>query len=203
MFVVGVTGGIGSGKTAATDHFQTLGITVVDADLASRAVVEPGRPALAKIKAHFGPDVIDTDGTLNRRTLRTIVFSHPEERHWLEALTHPLIAQEIKDQISASHSPYTILVSPLLLEGNQRTLVDRVLVIDAPESDQITRTIARDQTNKAGVEAIMTAQLPRSERLACADDIIVNDKSLADLQQTIEQIHHTYLQLAQDKSNES
>ena len=122
MLVIGVTGGIGSGKTAATDHFRSLGITVVDADLASRVIVEPGRPALKAIEEHFGASVIAADGTLDRRALREIVFTKPEERKWLEQLTHPLIGQEIASQIQNSESEYTILASPLLLESSQHHL---------------------------------------------------------------------------------
>lgn len=196
MFVVGVTGGIGSGKTAATDHFQTLGITVVDADLASRVIVEPGREALIQIEEHFGNQVIAEDSTLNRRALREIVFNQPEERKWLEQLTHPLIAQEILSQIHASQSPYTILASPLLLESSQAKMTQRVLLIDVPESLQIQRTTARDDTTEAGVKAIMQAQMSRDERRARADDIIVNAQDLDYLFDQVEEHHQKYLQLA-------
>lgn len=196
MLVIGVTGGIGSGKTAATDHFKALGITVVDADLASRVVVEPGRPALQAIAEHFGAGVIAEDGTLNRRALREIVFANPDERIWLERLTHPLIAQEILQQIQASQSPYTILASPLLLESSQSRLAQRVLVIDVPEELQIARTTSRDNTNAEGVKAIIAAQMKRQDRLAKADDIIVNDKSLAELYAAVEALHQKYLEMA-------
>lgn len=196
MFVVGVTGGIGSGKTAATDRFQALGIKVVDADLASRVVVEPGRPALQVIAGHFGPGVIADDGTLNRRALREIVFAQPEERQWLERLTHPLIAQEILHQIQSSTSPYTILASPLLLESGQWRMAQRVLVIDVPEAVQIVRTTARDKTDDAGVKAIIAAQMQRQDRLAKADDLIVNDGSLAELHAAVDRLHCRYLELA-------
>jgi len=195
-FVVGVTGGIGSGKTAATDRFQSLGITVVDADLASRVVVESGRPALKAIEGHFGSGVIAPDGQLDRRALREIVFADPDERKWLERLTHPLIAQEILSQIQSSTSPYTILVSPLLLEGNQHQMVDRILVIDVPQDIQINRTIRRDTTTEAGVKAIIAAQMQRQQRCDKADDIIVNDKDLASLHEAIDRLHTTYLDMA-------
>ena len=196
MLVVGVTGGIGSGKTAATDRFQALGITVVDADLASRIVVEPGRPALKAIEEHFGSGVINPDGSLDRRALRDIVFSNPDERKWLERLTHPLIAEEILRQIQASTSPYTILASPLLLESGQSRMAQRVLVIDVPEAIQIARTSSRDNTPPDSVKAIIAAQMPRNERLAKADDVIVNDDSLEALHKAVDQLHQTYLQLA-------
>ena len=196
MLVIGVTGGIGSGKTAATDHFQSLGITVVDADLASRVIVEPGRPALKAIEEHFGASVIAGDGTLDRRALREIVFAKPEERKWLEQLTHPLIGQEIASQIQNSKSEYTILASPLLLESSQHHLAKRVLVTDVPESVQVERTITRDNTTEDGVKAIIAAQMKRQDRLAKADDVIVNDQDLAHLQQEVEKLHQTYLEMA-------
>lgn len=196
MLVVGVTGGIGSGKTAATDRFQALGITVVDADLASRVVVEPGRPALKAIQEHFGKEVIADDGTLNRRALRDIVFANPEERKWLERLTHPLIAQEIVSQIQASQSPYTILASPLLLESGQSRMAQRVLVIDVPEDVQIARTATRDNTDAKSVKAIIAAQMKRADRLAKADDVIVNDRSLEALHQAVDSLHQQYLEMA-------
>lgn len=200
MLVVGVTGGIGSGKTAATDRFQALGIKVVDADLASRIVVEPGRPALLAIAEHFGAGVISADGSLDRHALRTIVFAHPEERRWLEQLTHPLIAQEILHQLQSSTSAYTVLASPLLLESGQARMAQRVLVIDVPEDLQIARTTRRDNTDAAGVQAIIAAQMPRAERLASADDIIVNDGTLEDLHRAVDQLHQHYLQLAKSGS---
>ena len=198
MFVIGVTGGIGSGKTAATDRFQTHGITVVDADLASRVIVEPGRPALEAIAEHFGDGVIAADGSLDRRALREILFADPEQRKWLERLTHPLIGQEILSQIKASVSPYTILASPLLLEGNQHEMTQRVLVVDVPESLQIERTINRDNTDEAGVKAIIAAQMPRQKRLDKADDVIVNDQDLDHLHQQVDRLHQHYLELVQN-----
>ncbi len=196
MLVIGVTGGIGSGKTAATDRFQTLGIKVVDADLASRVVVEPGRPALKAIEEHFGSGVIAADGTLDRRALREIVFANPDERKWLERLTHPLIAQEIVQQIQSSTSPYTILASPLLLESGQSRMAQRVLVIDVPEAVQIARTANRDNTTEAGVKAIIAAQMKREDRLTKADDVIVNDQSLEALHAAVDKLHQHYLELA-------
>lgn len=203
MLVVGVTGGIGSGKTAATDRFQALGIKVVDADLASRVVVEPGRPALQAIAEHFGPGVISEDGSLNRRALREIVFAHPDERKWLERLTHPLIAQEILQQIQSSTSPYTILASPLLLESGQSRMAQRVLVIDVPEDVQIARTTSRDNTDVAGVKAIIAAQMKREDRVAKADDVIVNDQSLQALHHAVDRLHQHYLELARTLEQKS
>lgn len=196
MLVIGLTGGIGSGKTAATDRFKTHGITVVDADIVARQVVEPGTLALAKIREHFGTQVITSDGQLNRRALREIVFAHPEERKWLEELTHPLIGQEIFRQLHASQSPYTLLVSPLLFESGQSRMTSRVVLVDAPIESQINRTVARDNTTEAGARAIVEAQMPREQRISKADDIIINDQDLPHLYQQVDALHVKYLDLA-------
>ena len=193
--VIGVTGGIGSGKTAVTDRFQSHGITVVDADLASRVIVEPGRPALTEIEAHFGAGVIAEDKTLDRRALRDIVFNNPDERKWLEQLTHPLIGQEIIAQLQASRSAYTILVSPLLLESAQHQMAQRILVVDVPVEVQIARTVNRDDTTEEGVRAIIKVQMDRDTRLNKADDVITNDKGLEELNIKVDTLHNTYLSL--------
>lgn len=196
MFVLGVTGGIGSGKTAATDQFEKLGIEVVDADIMARVVVEPGRPALAEIEKHFGLDVICEDGTLNRAALRKRVFESAEERLWLEKLTHPLIRDEILSRLRNASSPYVILASPLLIESGQYHLVQRVLVIDAPRELQLQRAMARDTNSESQINAILDAQLSREDRLKYADDVICNDQSLDHLVASIESLHPTYLELA-------
>ncbi|MBA3981553.1 MAG: dephospho-CoA kinase [Alcanivorax sp.] len=196
MFVVGLTGGIGSGKTAASDYLASLGITVVDADLASRVIVEPGQPALAAIEAHFGAEVIAADGTLDRRALRERVFADPEQRKALEAITHPAIGAEIMRQLQASRSPYTVLVSPLLLETSQHRMAQRILLIDVPEALQVARTTSRDEVPAAQVEAIMAAQMPREEKRARADDIVVNDGDLSHLQAQLDTLHARYLEMA-------
>ncbi|PCJ40116.1 MAG: dephospho-CoA kinase [Moraxellaceae bacterium] len=195
MLVIGVTGGIGSGKTAVTDRFQSHGITVVDADLASRVIVEPGRPAITAIEQHFGSAVICEDKTLDRRTLRDIIFNDTAERKWLEQLTHPLIGQEIIAQLQASQSPYTILVSPLLLESVQHQMAQRILVVDVPVELQISRTINRDDTTEAGVKAIINAQMDRARRVEKADDIIINDQGLNELHNAVDALHKNYLAL--------
>ncbi|HSG87757.1 MAG TPA: dephospho-CoA kinase [Pseudomonadales bacterium] len=196
MFVVGITGGIGSGKSAVSDRFAALGITVVDADLASRVVVEPGRPALASIAEHFGSELIAADGSLDRAALRARVFADPDERRWLESLLHPLIAEEIRRALAAASSPYAILVSPLLIEAGQTAYVDRVLVVDVPEALQLSRTMARDANSEAQVKAIIAAQTDRDSRLARADDVIVNDAGLAELDARVAALHARYLELA-------
>jgi dephospho-CoA kinase len=196
MFVLGLTGGIGSGKTAASDAFARLGITVVDADLAARLVVAPGAPALAAIRSHFGARLINADGSLDRAALRAIVFADPAQRIWLEQLTHPLIREEIRRQIAASRSPYTLLASPLLFESRQHELVQRTLVIDVPESVQLARASTRDGVTPSQIAAIIQAQLPRAERLQRANDIIENSGDLAALEQQVAALHQRYLALA-------
>ncbi|MCP1443401.1 dephospho-CoA kinase [Pseudomonas sp. GGS8] len=194
-WILGLTGGIGSGKSAAAQHFIDLGVHVVDADHAARWVVEPGRPALAKIAEHFGPGVLQADGQLDRAALRKLIFEVPDERRWLEALLHPLIAEEIAHHLAKAQSPYAILVSPLLIESGQYAMTQRVLVIDAPEQLQIERTLQRDQTSEQQVQAILKAQSSRQERVSHADDVVVNDRDLAWLRSEVERLHHFYLTL--------
>lgn len=196
-WILGLTGGIGSGKTAATDHFQRLGITVVDADIAARIVVEPGQPALAAIAARFGRHVIDDQGRLLRPVLRDIVFADPAERQALEAITHPAIRDELMRQLQAASSPYAILASPLLWESGQVALVSHTLLIDVPETLQLERASARDGVSREQIAAIMKAQWSREQRLARADDILTNDGSLAQLQAGVEALHERYLKLAE------
>jgi dephospho-CoA kinase len=195
--VVGITGGIGSGKSAVTQRFGQRGITVVDADAVARIVVEPGTPALAAIAAHFGADILQTDGTLDRAALRRRVFSDERERRWLEELTHPLIGREIVDQIGASRSPYTILSSPLLLDTSQKALVDCVVVVDVPEAVQLQRTVQRDSNDEAQVQRIMAAQMGRAERVALADIVIDNSRSLDELDLLVGELHKEFLQRAE------
>lgn len=195
-YVIGLTGGIGSGKTAVSDLFAALGIAIVDADVAARAVVEPGTPALAAIAEHFGADILQADGNLNRAQLRQRVFADPAERQWLERLTHPLIRAEIARGLSGATSPYVLLVSPLLVESGQSKLTQRVLVVDVPEDLQLQRTMVRDNNPETQVKAIMQAQASRQQRLLYADDVVVNDTTLADLKEKVDQLHQHYLQLA-------
>jgi dephospho-CoA kinase len=194
-WILGLTGGIGSGKSAAAQCFVDLGIHLVDADNAARWVVEPGRPALAQIAEHLGANVLQADGTLNRAALRELIFKDPQQRVWLEGLLHPLIREEIRQYLARAESPYAILVSPLLLETSQHQMVQRVLVIDVPEAVQIERTVLRDKTNEAQVRAILKAQASREERLSRADDVIVNDRDPAWLKSEVERLHYFYLTL--------
>lgn len=194
-WILGLTGGIGSGKSAAAQCFVDLGVHLVDADQAARWVVEPGRPALAKIAEHFGIGVLQADGTLNRAALRELIFKDPQQRVWLEGLLHPLIREEIRQYLARAESPYAILVSPLLLETTQHQMVQRILVIDVPEALQIERTVLRDKTNEEQVRAILKVQAGREERLSRADDVIVNDRDPAWLKSEVQRLHHFYLTL--------
>lgn len=194
-WILGLTGGIGSGKSSAAEHFAALGVHVVDADHAARWVVEPGRAALKKIAEHFGADVLQADGQLDRGALRTLIFADPQQRLWLEALLHPLIRDEIAQNLAQATSPYAILVSPLLVESGQHATTQRVLVIDAPQALQIQRTLLRDNTSEDQVRAILKAQASREERLRHADDVLVNDNDLKALQTEVERLHHYYLTL--------
>ena len=187
--IVGITGGIGSGKSAVTNRLEALGICVVDADVVARKVVEPGQPALAAIASHFGASVIQEDGSLNRAALRKIVFENPQERQWLEGITHPAIREEIHAQLQAATSPYVVLSSPLLLEAKQNTFADVTVVVDVSEQTQLNRTMARDANSAELVQQIMAAQMTREERLKQADIVIDNSTSLEDLHQRVDGLH--------------
>jgi dephospho-CoA kinase len=193
MLVVGITGGIGSGKSAVTDYLGTLGITVVDADKVARVVVEPGTSGLAAITEHFGMDVLLANGGLDRAALRKIVFDNHNERKVLEEITHPRIRDEIIRQLSEASSPYVVLSSPLLIESGQNTLADYVVVVDVPEEVQLKRTMARDDNSEALVKQIMAAQLDRQTRLSRADASIMNDTSLEELYERVEALHEDLL----------
>ncbi|MFT5482414.1 MAG: dephospho-CoA kinase [Halieaceae bacterium] len=195
--IIGVTGGIGSGKTAVSDRFQSLGITVVDADVVARIVVEPGRAALTAIGEHFGESVILDNGQLDRAELRSRVFANETEREWLNGLLHPLIGEELTRQLNSSISPYTILVSPLLIETAQQDLCDRILLVDAPEQTQIERASARDSSDPVQIRQIMAAQTDRASRLDRADDVIENSGSLSDLDLLVQDLHIDYLRMAE------
>jgi len=195
MLIIGLTGGIGSGKSVASDKFASLGITVVDADVASRTVVEPGMPALKEIESHFGPEIIARDGQLDRTKLREIIASDAEERKWLESVLHPRIGEQITKEISESSSPYTIFVAPLLLETNSDNMCSRVLVVDVAEEVQIQRTTKRDQMLGEQIEKIVAAQMSRKERLEKADDVLENAGTIRELQDQVEELHHKYLEM--------
>ena len=191
--VIGVTGGIGSGKSAVTARFEQLGIAVVDADVAARVIVEPGGTALTAIADHFGHDILMADGGLDRAALRLRVFAEADERLWLEQLTHPLIGEEIRRQLAAASSPYSILSSPLLLETQQRELVDCVVVVDVPEEMQLQRAAMRDANSEEQIRRIMAAQMQREQRLELADIVIDNSRPLSELDGVANELHKEFL----------
>lgn len=191
--IIGLTGGIGSGKTAVSDSFEALGITIVDADLASRVVVEKGKPSLGSIEEHFGNEILTPEGELDRAKLREIIFNSDSEKQWLESLLHPAIANQIQEELSSSKSPYTILVSPLLFETNQKEFCSKVLVVDVPVETQVSRTLERDGVSEEQVNSIINSQIDREKRLELADEVIFNNGSLADLQEAVRELHHKFL----------
>lgn len=198
MFIIGLTGGIGSGKSTIAEHFTALGIPCIDADQTARDVVQPGEPALTAITQHFGPEVIQPDGTLDRRQLRGKIFADPAARAWLNNLLHPLIRQRMLQQCQQAQGPYCILMVPLLFENHLQSLVHRTLVVDVDEATQIRRTMRRDNTTEEQVKAIIAAQCPRQQRLALADDVIQNgdEVTATQRQQAVYALHQRYLQLA-------
>lgn len=190
-YVVGIAGGIGSGKTSVSDRFQEHAIEVVDADVESRRVVAPGEPALEQIAARFGTRMLNEDGTLHRAGLRRVVFDNAEERRWLERLLHPLINARIAAALRNARSPYAVLVNPLMRSRDPRA--NRILVVDVPEEVQVQRTMARDGVDEAAARAVLASQLDRGTRRSFADDIVVNDGTLAALHAQVDALHAKYL----------
>ena len=196
-FVLGLTGGIGSGKSAASNWFELQGISVVDADIVAREIVEKGQPALSAIQQYFGDWVLLENGELNRRALREHIFKHPTARLALEGITHPAIRLSIIQQLAAATSPYVVLVSPLLFETNQHELTHRTLLIDATEQLQIQRASMRDGQNIEQIKNIIAIQMPRTKKYEIADDIVLNDGHLEHLYAKLQPLHQNYLKLAQ------
>lgn len=196
MFILGLTGGIGSGKSAASDYFAEQGIVVIDADQVAREVVLPGQPAWQAIRQRYGADALLVDDTLNRAWLRQKIFAEPEERLWLESQTHPRIREATIQQLQQAKSKYVILASPLLFESKQSAFTQRSLVIDVPEDIQLVRACSRDENNEEQIRRIMAAQMPRLERLKLADDVVVNSGSLAELYANLAPLHQRYLELS-------
>ena len=189
---VGLTGGIASGKTTVSNLFARLGVTIIDTDVIAREVVAPGTPLLAQVERDFGPGLIGPDGQLQRRKLRERVFADADARGRLEALLHPAIRAEVARQSAAALGRYHILVIPLLVEGQGRLAVDKVLVVDCPEDLQIRRLQARDGSSEAEARAILAAQTSRAMRLAAADDVIVNDGDANHLEAAVASLHKKY-----------
>jgi dephospho-CoA kinase len=196
MYVVGLTGGIGSGKSTVSESFARLGIEVIDADQLAREAVATGSPALAEIASHFGQSIINSEGSLNRRALRAIVFADEAERRWLERLLHPIIGELLKQRLSRSESSYTILESPLLLETSQKDLVDRILVVDVSEDTQLQRAMLRDGSHEETIRGIIASQISRDERLAAADEVINNEGAVEEIDKRVSALHNKFLRLA-------
>ena len=196
MLTIGLTGGIGSGKTTASDEFARLGADVIDTDLLSRALVEPGQPALAEIVAGFGPSVLDGTGHLDRVRLRERIFADPQARRQLEDILHPKIRAAMLERAARSSAPYVVFVIPLLFETGQQALVDRVLLVDVAEDVQRARVAARDGLDTTQITRILQAQTDRATRLANADDVVHNDGTPARLPEAIAKLHRKYLDLA-------
>lgn len=195
MRVVGLTGGIGSGKSTVARLFAAQGAHWVDADIVAREVVEPGTPALEEIAAHFGRQILASDGSLDRAALRSLIFQDANERQWLEQLLHPIIRQEIQRQLHPAEYglPYVLLVSPLLLETDQHQLVDLVVVVDVPVETQVSRTVERDSNTPEQVRRIVDAQMDRETRKSKADVIIDNQQPPGQVEAQILAIHRQFL----------
>jgi dephospho-CoA kinase len=197
MYCVGLTGGIGSGKSSAAEDFAALGAALVDSDAIAHELTRPGGAAIDALRAEFGAEFVTDEGALDRARMRTLVFGDVAAKRRLEGLLHPLIRHETTARVAAAHAPYVVLVVPLLLEtGAYRDLVQRVVVVDCSEATQIARTMARSGLAESEVRAIMAAQLPRAQRVALADDVIANEGDRAALREQVRTLHQRYLALA-------
>ncbi|MBZ7670677.1 dephospho-CoA kinase [Klebsiella grimontii] len=201
-YTVALTGGIGSGKSTVADAFSHLGVTVIDADIIARQVVEPGTPGLNAIVQRFGPQILNEDGTLNRRALREHIFAHAEDKSWLNALLHPQIQQETRRQMQLATSSYILWVVPLLVENRLSAKADRVLVVDVPKETQIERTMLRDRVSRQHAEHILAAQATREQRLAVADDVIENMGSPDAIASDVARLHAKYQRLASQAASQ-
>ena len=193
---IGLTGGIAGGKSTVAARFQELGVPVIDADEAARAVVEVGQPGLAAVTARFGRGILNAAGEVDRRALRTLIFSNPDARRDLEHLLHPLIRAHMERLAAAALGPYVMLAIPLLVESGSRERVDRILVVDVDEEIQVQRLLARDGGTPEQARAILAAQASRAVRIAAADEVIVNNGSLAELRAAVDALHVGYLRRA-------
>ncbi len=196
MLKIGLTGGIGSGKTAVTNLFAELGVTIIDMDVLAREVVLPGQPALSEIKKTFGESICNPHDELDRKKLREIIFAEPHKRQQLEAILHPRIRERVQARIKELDTAYCIIVIPLLFETGRQDSVDRILVVDASIEDQLRRTMQRDNISEDDAKSIISAQVDRATRLEQADDIINNTGDLSDLHTRVEQLHQNYLELS-------
>ncbi len=203
VYRIGLTGGIASGKSTVANLFAALGVTIVDTDLLAREVVAPGSALLPRIAEHFGAEVLQKDGSLDRAALRSRVFANAAERQWLEQLTHPAIRELTDKRCESATSRYVIVAIPLLVEPAGAELFDRVLVVDCSPEIQLARLQARDGTTRAEAERMLAAQASREQRLAVADDVVKNDGDLATLREQVEKLHRHYLKLASAQSDGS
>lgn len=196
-WVLGLTGGIGCGKTAVSNMLEQLGITIVDADIIARQVVKPKSDGLNAIVRKFGHSILLSDGTLNRSALRERIFTNSADKEWLNNLLHPLIRNKIYNDLTAAKSPYVVLVAPLLFENALDKLCNRTLLIDIPQNVQIERTASRDNVSVEQVKAIIAAQMSREDKQKKADDILNNDRALNDVNHDLLTLHKRYLHMAQ------
>jgi dephospho-CoA kinase len=198
MLRIGLTGGIGSGKTVVSDRLAELGIPVIDTDVLAREVVEPGEPTLDRLAEMFGNDILQADGRLDRERLRALVFSNPGAKKRLESIMHPAIRDKLQKRAETLESPYCVIVVPLLVETNFQEMVDRVLVVDAPREQRIRWVMERNGMTRSNVEQIMESQASSEERARVADDIIDNDGTLEELRRKVDRLHAEYLAAADD-----
>jgi dephospho-CoA kinase len=198
---IGLTGGIASGKSTVARRFTDLGVPVIDADIAARDVVAPGKPGLEPVIKRFGPRVVAENGELDRPALRDLVFSDPAARRDLEAILHPLIRAEMDRGVAAAVGPYIVMAIPLLIEGGSRDRVDRILVVDVDEAVQLERVMARDHSSLEQARAILATQVPRTARLAASDDVLSNVGTVTELRQGVDRLHQQYLRLAAARPN--
>lgn len=199
MLVIGLTGGIGSGKTTVSNMFRELGIEVIDADEIARCISENNTDIKSKIKEYFGTEALDDDGNLDRKYLRSAVFDNEEKRIWLEKLLHPLVINEIKEEIEKVESEYCVVSVPLLFESGSESLFDRILVVDLPEMMQLQRATTRDESDRKSIEKIAKSQISRKERLSMADDIIDNNGNIDSLKKKVIEYNNFYLGLCKSR----
>ncbi len=199
-WVLGLTGGIGSGKSAVSNMLAARNITIVDADIIAREVVAPNSTGLNAIKAHFGASILNADASLNRAQLREIIFADNDQKTWLNNLLHPLIREKTLNDLNTATSDYVVLVAPLLFENNLHQYCQRTLVIDVPVSVQLSRTVNRDNVSEQQANSIIAAQMSREDKLAKADDVLDNNRSLEHVEIELEKLHQDYLVLAKQFS---
>ena len=199
MLKIGLTGGIGCGKTSATNYFAKLGIPIIDADKISHALVEPGMPALIQIRQTFGEETINDNGSLNRKVLRDIIFSDLVKKKKLESILHPRVYAEMQRRVDRLHNIYVILSIPLLLETKMQNFVDRILIIDCSVKVQFERVKARDQLSNERIQSILDSQVSREQRLLSGDDIIDNSGSIIALEESLKKLHNLYISLSKNQ----